>query len=106
MALIRQHIITFSILKFAASSLAQHVAGYRVRNWLLTSVMGYPHHCTEIEIFVIKPSSYRRKYCNVDGHGFAKQRLGKQASVIEILFSMGSALLQLMCNGSVNAFQQ
>jgi hypothetical protein len=35
-----------------------------------------------------------------------KQRPGKQNSTIEILFSMGSALRQLLCNGSVNTFQQ
>jgi hypothetical protein len=36
----------------------------------------------------------------------AKQRLGKEASTTNRLFSMGSAPRSLLCNGSVNMFQQ
>jgi hypothetical protein len=36
----------------------------------------------------------------------AKQRFGKQASIIEILFSIGSAPQPLLCNGSVNTLQK
>jgi hypothetical protein len=36
----------------------------------------------------------------------AKQRLGKQASIIDKLFSMESAPRLLLCNGSVNPLQQ
>jgi hypothetical protein len=45
-------------------------------------------------------------YCNVDGQSVAKQRLSKQTSTIERLFSMGSAPRQLLRNGLVNTFQQ
>jgi hypothetical protein len=41
-------------------------------------------------------------YCNVDGQSVAKQRLGKQTSTIEKVFSMGSVPRPLLCNGSVN----
>jgi hypothetical protein len=36
----------------------------------------------------------------------AMQRHGKQASTIERVFSMGSTPQTLLCNGSVNMFQQ
>jgi hypothetical protein len=42
------------------------------------------------------------KYCNVDGHSDAKQRLSKQTSTIERLFSMDSAPPPLLCCSSVN----
>jgi hypothetical protein len=47
----------------------------------------------------------RLKYCNVDRQSIAKQRFGKQTSTIR-LFSMGSVPRPLLCNGSVNTFQQ
>jgi hypothetical protein len=40
--------------------------------------------------------------CNVDGLGVARQRLGKQTSTIERLFSMRSAPRSLLCNDEVN----
>jgi hypothetical protein len=49
---------------------------------------------------------FTEKYCNVDGLSVAKQRLGKQTSTIEGLFSMGSAPRPLLCSGSVNTFKQ
>jgi hypothetical protein len=42
----------------------------------------------------------------MDGHSVAKQWLGKETSTTERLFSMGSAPRPLLCNGSVNTFQQ
>jgi hypothetical protein len=45
-------------------------------------------------------------YCNVNGQSVAKQRLGKQISTIERLFSVGSATRPLLCSGSVKTFQQ
>jgi hypothetical protein len=42
----------------------------------------------------------------VDGLSIAKQRLGKQTSTIEKMFSMGSAPRPLLCSGSINMFQQ
>jgi hypothetical protein len=45
-------------------------------------------------------------YCNVDDQSVAKERLGKQTSATERLFSMGSSPRPLLCNGSVDMFQQ
>jgi hypothetical protein len=44
--------------------------------------------------------------CNVNVQSAAKQRFGKQTSTIQRLFSMGSMPLPLLCNGSVDKFQQ
>jgi hypothetical protein len=45
-------------------------------------------------------------YCNVDVQSVAKQRLGKQTSTIDRLFSVGSTPRPFLCNGSVNTFQK
>jgi hypothetical protein len=42
----------------------------------------------------------------VHGQSVSNQRLGKQTSTIERLFSMGSALRPLLGNDSVNTFEQ
>jgi hypothetical protein len=61
---------------------------------------------TQARIFVSCNFKYVEYSCNVDGQNVAKQQLGKRTSTIERLFSMGSAPRPLLCNGSVNKFQQ